>query len=122
MPLKPIYTKERFDNLIKDPRGIVTYAQHKKEPVPELEHIILQEDLAIYWYAYYVLHHRWPKGEQKLLKGTESWSPNSFVLNQYAKNVIKERWPAAEPIISEDKSEWADYVKHFNILAELGKI
>lgn len=115
MSLKPINTKERFENLIKNPRDVVTYAEHKKEPVPELEHIILQEDLAIYWYAYYVLHRRRPQGEQKLLKGTQSWGPSAYVLNKYTQGVVKDRWPEAEPIISKDKIEWADYKKFFNI-------
>jgi hypothetical protein len=113
MPLKPINTKERFENLIKTPRGVVTYAQHKKEPVPELEHIILQDDLAIYWYAYYVLHQRWPKGEQKLLKGTNIWGPSAYILNRYAQSVMKERWPEAEPVILNDEIERPDYTKHF---------
>ena len=115
MPLKPINTKERFENLIKNPRGVVTYAQHKKEPVPELEHIILQDDLAIYWYAYYVLQKRWPKGEQKLLKGSIPWGPMAYILNRYAQNVMKERWPEAEPDILDDDLERPDYIKHFNI-------
>jgi len=115
MPLKPINTKERFENLIKNPRGVVTYAEHKKEPVPELEHIILQEDLAIYWYAYYVLHRRWPQGEQKLLKGAKPWGPMAYILNKYAQNVVKDRWPEAEPFILNDEIEKADYIKHFNI-------
>jgi len=116
MPLKPINTKERFENLIKTPRGVVKYAhEHKKEPVPKLEHIILQDDLAIYWYAYYVLHQRWPRGEQQLLKGSKPRGPSAYILNKYAQNVMKERWPEAEPDILDDEKEKADYSKHFNI-------
>jgi hypothetical protein len=116
MPLKPIKTKERFENLIKTPRGVVTYAEHKKTPVPELEHVILLDDLAIYWYAYYVLHSRWPKGEQILLRGAfPKWGPNAYVLSRYAETIIKDRWPEAEPFIKKDSSEWKNYSNNFNI-------
>lgn len=115
MPLKPINFKDRFEAMKNNPRGVVEYAQSLKHPIPELEHVILRDELAIYWYARYVVGNRWPEGEKVLLKGTKPWGPNTFVLNQYAQSVIKDRWPEAEPVISKDVPEWDDYVKHFKI-------
>ena len=119
MKLKPINAKQRFANLLKLPRGIVKYAEHIQKRVPELEHIVLQEELAIYWYARYVLKQRWPEGEKVLLKGLNPWGPNTYLVREYAQNVVRDRWPEAEPVLSKDKPEWDEYVKHFNLYLEL---
>ena len=63
MNLKPIKYKERFEAMKNNPRGVVEYAQSLKHPIPELEHVVLRDELAIYWYAYYVLRKRWPEAE-----------------------------------------------------------
>lgn len=115
MPLKPVKFKERFDAIKNNPRGIVKYAETLRHRVPELEHVVLRDELATYWYAYYVIKDRWPQGEQQLLKGTNPWGPMAYVLNRYAQNVIKDRWPEAEPFILKDEIEKADYIKHFKI-------
>ena len=119
MNLKPINTKERFANLIKTPRGVVRYAEYKGHRMFDLEHIVLRDELAIYWYARYVIGNRWPEGEKVLLRGLHAWGPNTYLLNRYAQTVIKDRWPEAEPALSLDKPEWDEYVKHFNLYLEL---
>lgn len=115
MKLKPINAKQRFANLLKLPRGVVKYAEHKQSRVPDLEHIVLQEELAIYWYARYVLKQRWPEGEKVLLKGVYKWGPNTYIVREYAQNVVRERWPEAEPILKKDLAEWNQYKEFFNI-------
>lgn len=115
MPLKPINTKQRFANLLKLPRGVVKYAEHIKKRVPELEHIVLQDELAIYWYARFVMKQRWPAGENVLLKGVHKWGPNTYLLREYAQNVVRDRWPEAESILKKDIAEWNQYKHYFNI-------
>lgn len=115
MNLKPINTKERFENLIKTPRGVVHYAHHKGHRMFFLEHIVLTDELSIYWYARYVMKERWPEGEKVLLRGVNPWGPNTYLLREYAQNVVKERWPEAEPILQKDKVEWNQYKRHFDI-------
>lgn len=115
MNLKPINTKERLANLIKTPRGVVRYAEYKGHRMFDLEHIVLRDELSIYWYARYVMKERWPAGEKVLLRGVNPWGPNTYLLKEYAQNVIKERWPEAEPIIKKDAEEWRRYKEVFDI-------
>lgn len=119
MNLKPIKYKERFEAMKNSPRGVVEYAQSLRHRIPELEHVVLRDELAIYWYARYVIGNRWPEGEKVLLRGLHAWGPNTYLLNKYAQAVIKDRWIEAEPALSLDKPEWDDYEKHFNLYLEL---
>ena len=58
----------------KDPGTAYSYAMHNSMPFPEGEDAIATDPYYAYWYAYNVLHGRFPKGEPVIL-ADDSFGP-----------------------------------------------
>lgn len=94
MPLKPIKTKGRLNNIIKNPRAAIDFAINiLKKRWPAAESVIMKDPFSAYNYANTVLKKtRWPEAEQYIMK-----DPDAAAL--YAVKILKRRWPEAEPYI-----------------------
>ena len=74
MPLKPINTKERMQDVKNDPELAFRYAYKVlKKRWPAAEPIIMKHAGAAYDYAIYVLQKRWPEAEPTIKKDKIGW-------------------------------------------------
>jgi len=100
MPLKPINTKERMQDVKNNPELAFRYAYKVlKKRWPAAEPIIMKHAKAAYNYAHEILKQkRWPEAEPYIIKDPD-------VAAVYAVNILQKRWPEAEPYIKQ--SIWA---------------
>lgn len=75
MPLKPLKTKDRLEQLKQNPPGAVTYAWKTFDDRrwPEAEPFIMKHPEAACNYAVFNLHERWPEAEPYIKKDKKSW-------------------------------------------------
>lgn len=89
MPLKPLRTKERLDEIKKHPRTAYLYAKYTlKEPWPMAESIIKKDAQTAALYAADVLKRRWPEAEPTIKQKEVTWSlyKNLLLLNDISMN------------------------------------
>jgi hypothetical protein len=75
MPLKPIKTKDRLEQLKQNPLQAVKYAWRTFESRtwPEAEPFIMKHPQAAANYAIFNTHERWPEAEQYIKKDKILW-------------------------------------------------
>lgn len=75
MPLKPIKTKDRLEQLKQNPLQAVEYAWRKFDDRrwPQAEGIIIKHPEAAANYAIFNTHERWPEAEPLIKKDKEIW-------------------------------------------------
>ena len=112
MPLKPINTKERFEEVKKHPGLAYLYAKDTlKRRWPEVEPLIMAEPSFAALYARDVIKNRWVEAEPIIMKDY-AWA------YQYTKDVLKRRWPEAEPFIKENDWYWNLYKSYLRKIKE----
>jgi len=75
MPLKPLRTKERLDEIKKHPRTAYLYAKYTlKRPWPLGESVIMKDAQTAALYAADVLKRRWPEAEPTIKQKEVHWS------------------------------------------------
>jgi hypothetical protein len=75
MPLKPLRTKERLQEIKKHPRTAYLYAKYTlKAPWPLGESVIKKDPQIAALYAAYVLKRRWPEAEPMIKQKEVHWS------------------------------------------------
>lgn len=75
MPLKPIKTKDRLEQLKQNPLEAVEYAWRKFNDLrwPEAEPFIMKHPRAAANYAAFNLGERWPEAEPYIKKDKRAW-------------------------------------------------
>jgi hypothetical protein len=99
-------TKNKYALIHVDdtPLMLATYA-HKKyrtgqsERWKEMEHIIVRDPQAVYWYSRWVIEGPWPEGEKTLLYG--DGDGEFYHAMNYAED-IKGYWPELEAVLDDD--------------------
>lgn len=76
MPLKPIKTKDRLEQLKHNPVAAVKYAWKKFDSRrwPEAEPFIITHPEAAANYAIFNTHERWPEAEPTIKKDKKIWN------------------------------------------------
>lgn len=131
MPLKPIKTKPRIEEIKNDPEKATTYAIYTLgKRWPAAEPIIAKHPLFALDYIEKLIQDKWPEAEsyvkddphsaynyaaasrQRFLEGEPAIKTNPFYAALYAKYILKRRWPEAEEAIKKSRY-WFDYRSHF---------
>ena len=74
MPLKPIKTKDRLEQLKHNPLAAVKYAwKTLNGSWPEAEPFIMKHPQAAANYAVFNIHKRWPEAEPYIKKDKKIW-------------------------------------------------
>ena len=127
MPLKPIKTKPRIEQIKKDPEKATTYAIYTLgKRWPSAEPLIAKNPLSAMDYIEKLIQDKWPEAEpyvkddantaynyaaasrQRFLEGEQAIKTDPFYATMYAKYIIKHRWPEAEAVIKKSRY-WTDY-------------
>lgn len=75
MPLKPIKTKDRLEQIKQNPLAATKYAWRTFDSRrwPEAEPFIIEHPEAAASYAIFNLHKRWPEAEPSIKKDKKIW-------------------------------------------------
>ena len=92
-----------------DPELAYYYARDVvKGRVPELEPLILTDNMSMWGYIYHIINGRWPEAEEIIATG----DPDEAA--EYAENILKGRWPEGEASILSEPDSKERYINFLN--------
>ena len=128
MPLKPIKTKPRIEEIKNDPEKATMYAIYVlKRRWPAAEPLIAKNPLFALEYIEKLIQDKWPEAEpyikdnaaeaynyaaitgKRFIEGEPAIKTDPIYAYNYAKYILKHRWPEAEDVIKQNIVWWWDY-------------